>query len=191
MVGVPPEQREEVILSLAGLVIGTARSMALARSLPDERVEEMISAGWAAAIAAVDRWDEARCPFLHVFVSHRVRGEMIDELRRGGGYRVYGYDEQGEPILTPTRPPTVSWDALEAAYGFDRADPDDPYAEVEAKLTVAQILPAVRQPHRSVLVERYLHETPVAEMSARRRVHKTRASQLIRAALISARLAIA
>jgi RNA polymerase sigma factor for flagellar operon FliA len=77
---VTPAEREERILSLESLVRILAK--ARASSLPFHvGLDDLISAAWVGAIAAVDSFDEKRGPDLSTYASWRIRGSIGDYLR--------------------------------------------------------------------------------------------------------------
>ncbi len=73
--------RAELLSTHIGIVHFIARR--LARTLADEAdLDELVSAGQFGLIAAVENFDEARGPSFSTFAAARVRGAMLDELRR-------------------------------------------------------------------------------------------------------------
>ena len=59
----------------------------LRRRVPQVDTEDLVSAGMIGLIEAVDRYDDRlEVPFLR-FAYRRIRGAMIDELRRAGALR--------------------------------------------------------------------------------------------------------
>jgi RNA polymerase sigma factor for flagellar operon FliA len=76
-----PEQRERLILEQLNKVSVIARQ--LKRRLPAHvGLQDLISAGISGLISAVDRFDPARNAGLGSFAELRIRGEMLDSLRR-------------------------------------------------------------------------------------------------------------
>jgi RNA polymerase sigma factor for flagellar operon FliA len=72
----------ELTLSLLGLVKRMAAHMS--HSLPANiRREELASAGMLGLVEAVRRFDPARCESFVGYAALRIRGAMLDELRRG------------------------------------------------------------------------------------------------------------
>lgn len=73
--------RAELLKMHVGIVHFVARR--LARSLADEAdLDELVSAGQFGLIAAVENFDESRGLSFSTFAATRVRGAMLDELRR-------------------------------------------------------------------------------------------------------------
>jgi RNA polymerase sigma factor for flagellar operon FliA len=73
--------RAELLQMHVGIVHFVARR--LARSLADEAdLDEMVSAGQFGLIAAVENFDESRGLSFSTFAATRVRGAILDELRR-------------------------------------------------------------------------------------------------------------
>lgn len=76
-----PAARAELLQLHIGIVHFIARR--LARSLADEAdLDELVSAGHMGLMAAVDNFDESRGLAFTTFAATRVRGAMLDELRR-------------------------------------------------------------------------------------------------------------
>lgn len=74
--------RDELTLSLLGLVKRMAAHMS--HSLPSSiRREELASAGMLGLVEAVRRFDPSRCESFVGYAALRIRGAMLDELRRG------------------------------------------------------------------------------------------------------------
>lgn len=75
------DARAELLKMHIGIVHFVARR--LARSLADEaELDELVSAGQFGLIAAVENFDESRGLSFSTFAATRVRGAMLDELRR-------------------------------------------------------------------------------------------------------------
>jgi RNA polymerase sigma factor for flagellar operon FliA len=73
--------RAELLKQHVGIVHFVARR--LARSLADEaELDELVSAGQFGLLAAVENFDESRGLSFSTFAAARVRGAMLDELRR-------------------------------------------------------------------------------------------------------------
>lgn len=72
------DDREERILGLATQVVMLARKMAGRVPVPFEELE---SAAWLGAIAAVDRFNPSRGQ-LQTIAAHRIRGAMLDYCRQ-------------------------------------------------------------------------------------------------------------
>jgi RNA polymerase sigma factor for flagellar operon FliA len=76
-----PKERERLILEHLNKVSVIARQ--LKRRLPMHvGLQDLISAGTAGLISAVDRFDPTRNARLGSFAELRIRGEMLDSLRR-------------------------------------------------------------------------------------------------------------
>jgi RNA polymerase sigma factor (sigma-70 family) len=74
-------EREELILSLAPRVRGAVDRIFRAMRTPVER-EDMLSEAWIGAIQAVDRFDPKRGLKLGTLAERRIRGQILDYLRR-------------------------------------------------------------------------------------------------------------
>ncbi|HVH39365.1 MAG TPA: FliA/WhiG family RNA polymerase sigma factor [Gemmatimonadaceae bacterium] len=75
------EARTELLKLHVGIVHFVARR--LARSLADEaELDELVSAGHIGLMAAVENFEEERGLSFSTFAATRVRGAMLDELRR-------------------------------------------------------------------------------------------------------------
>lgn len=73
--------RSELLAMHVGIVHFVARR--LARALSDEvELDDLVSAGHFGLIAAVEHFDESRGLAFTTFATTRVRGAMLDELRR-------------------------------------------------------------------------------------------------------------
>jgi RNA polymerase sigma factor FliA len=73
--------RESLVSRLAPMVTDLAYRRV--RRLPSHyRAEDFVSTGFEALLRAIDRYDPAEGATLETFVWRRVRGAMIDELRR-------------------------------------------------------------------------------------------------------------
>ena len=73
--------REETILSLESQVLAIASQ--IYRKLPRSiALSDLIAEGWIGAIAAVDRFDPGRNLKLKTFAETKIRGRVLDYLRR-------------------------------------------------------------------------------------------------------------
>lgn len=78
--------RDELILSLKGQVEGLAARYARTTPIP---YDDYVSAGWLAAIKAVDRFDPSKNIKLKTYSEYRVRGAMQDLIRSNLLYSSY------------------------------------------------------------------------------------------------------
>ncbi|MEA2386940.1 MAG: polymerase sigma factor FliA [Thermoleophilaceae bacterium] len=76
-----PRSRDRLVMTFAPLVKYLAYRKL--RALPAHvSVEELISSGLEALLGALDRYDPAKGASLEQFLTARIRGAMLDELRR-------------------------------------------------------------------------------------------------------------
>lgn len=75
------KERETVILRYAPLVKMIALRLAM-RLPPHIDMEDLINVGIAGLLEAIDRYDPSRGVKIETYLSIRIRGAMLDELRR-------------------------------------------------------------------------------------------------------------
>jgi RNA polymerase sigma factor for flagellar operon FliA len=80
-----PTQREEIIIKYAYLVKYIAGRMAM-RVPPSVSFDELVSAGTLGLIHAVDRFDPEKQTDIKTFAEYRIRGAILDELRKMDWY---------------------------------------------------------------------------------------------------------
>lgn len=73
--------REEMIGQHLGLVYHVARQLSRARAM-DLELDELVSAGTLGLIEAFNNFDESRGLAFSTFAAPRIRGAMLDEMRR-------------------------------------------------------------------------------------------------------------
>ena len=78
---VSPEARQELIGSHLGLVYHVARQLCRAKQMEVE-IDELVSAGTLGLIEAFNNFDASRGLAFSTFAAPRIRGAMLDELRR-------------------------------------------------------------------------------------------------------------
>lgn len=157
--GAPGLTREEQILGLRPLVLGIAKRLASVRRLyPD-----FVQVGWIGAIKAVDAFDTTRSNWIDHYAGIRIRGEIIDYMRREDhlARRRRADVSAGEETPQEMRPLSLALIDLadsRSAKDFDR---------IEARLDVAAIL-RQRQIARDQKLRDCVHEsTRVIGLSAK------------------------
>lgn len=78
---VSPEARQELIGAHLGLVYHVARQLCRAKQM-DVEIDELVSAGTLGLIEAFNNFDTSRGLAFSTFAAPRIRGAMLDELRR-------------------------------------------------------------------------------------------------------------
>src|SRR5687768_11156047 len=76
-----PELRQQLIGEHLGLVYHVARQLCRAKQM-DVELDELVSAGTLGLIEAFDNFDVSRGLAFSTFAAPRIRGAMLDELRR-------------------------------------------------------------------------------------------------------------
>src|SRR5690242_7330186 len=79
--GIDPANREAVLRQHLGLVYHVAQQLARARA-NDVELDDLVSAGTLGLIDALEHFDESRGLAFSTFAAPRIRGAMLDELRR-------------------------------------------------------------------------------------------------------------
>ncbi|MEW5847921.1 MAG: sigma-70 family RNA polymerase sigma factor [Myxococcota bacterium] len=77
----PQPDAKELIRRHSAVIDGCARRLALRLGAMD-RFDDLWAAGAAALVAAASRFDPSRGARFETFAEHRVRGAMLDEVRR-------------------------------------------------------------------------------------------------------------
>lgn len=78
---VSPEKRQQLLSEHLGLVYHVARQLCRAKQM-DVELDELVSAGTIGLIEAFNNFDTARGLAFSTFAAPRIRGAMLDELRR-------------------------------------------------------------------------------------------------------------
>jgi RNA polymerase sigma factor FliA len=78
---VTPETRQQLLSEHLGLVYHVARQLCRAKQM-DVEVDELVSAGTLGLIEAFNNFDLSRGLAFSTFAAPRIRGAMLDELRR-------------------------------------------------------------------------------------------------------------
>jgi RNA polymerase sigma factor (sigma-70 family) len=136
-------ERDAAILSLKSRVEFTARDFAR-RLPPSVQYQELVSAGWSGAIAAVDHFDPARGFTLGTFSKMRIRGAILDYLRGIDPLsRADRLVERRDPGSVPIRVVSLSADSGRAA-GLSEIVPDPrctrDQEQLDARLDVEKLL---------------------------------------------------
>lgn len=165
-------KRDRWVVSHLPLVRGTARKLRLRVRVVDE--EDLVSAGTIGLIEAVDRYDTGfGVPFVS-FAYPRIRGAMIDEIRR---LRVPAAERASEPV------PSLSLDAAAADGSLTllevTVNPASPAPEAHAEF--GELLEAMnRLPARERdMLRLYVVGNTLAEISSAFGCSESRTSQLI------------
>ncbi|MGQ0650566.1 MAG: sigma-70 family RNA polymerase sigma factor [Gemmatimonadaceae bacterium] len=78
---VTPEHRQQLLGEHLGLVYHVARQLCRAKQM-DVEIDELVSAGTIGLIEAFNNFDASRGLAFSTFAAPRIRGAMLDELRR-------------------------------------------------------------------------------------------------------------
>lgn len=78
---VSPERRQQLLSEHLGLVYHVARQLCRAKQM-DAELDELVSAGTIGLIEAFNNFDASRGLAFSTFAAPRIRGAMLDELRR-------------------------------------------------------------------------------------------------------------
>lgn len=78
---VPAETRQQLLSEHLGLVYHVARQLCRAKQM-DVELDELVSAGTLGLIEAFNNFDTSRGLAFSTFAAPRIRGAMLDELRR-------------------------------------------------------------------------------------------------------------
>ena len=85
--------RDELIVEYQEYVINVAKYLSATMELPSEILDDLIASGFLGLVEAAERYDLSQGRDFKSFAFHRIRGAMIDSLRRtsdfsGRAYRV-------------------------------------------------------------------------------------------------------
>jgi RNA polymerase sigma factor (sigma-70 family) len=191
------EERDATILSLAGVVIGEARK----RFHPATRLalDDLISAGWLGAIAAVDNFDPSRNVPLQLYAKHRIGGAIrdflrgLDPLSRGHRRELRELGAEAPRTISLDTPVTRDSDNTLArkladprALGdFERFE-----GQRDAKQRVVSILDRARPKQRYLtILERWLDGERMAAIGRSHGIQESRVSQICRRTIARLRAA--
>ncbi len=167
--------RGALIERYADLAIGIARCMRIpSASLADR--DDVSSAAMIGLIAAVDRFDPRRGVPFEAYASLRIRGAVVDELRR--------VDERGRADRRPESSAelAVSLDALMEKGAHQGPAVDDgfteQYEQEDLKTRVQDALGRLPARQREVIARYYGDELTLREAGAKMGVSEARACQL-------------
>jgi RNA polymerase sigma factor for flagellar operon FliA len=216
--GAPPDrQRHELLRTHARLIERHARAVA-ARTGHD--AEEFWAVGAMALLEAIPRYDPSLGAQLETFIGHRVRGAMLDEVRRldrlprrlrqrvnavaAAQSRLSG---EGLPSDAAAIAEEVGCSAEESALALQLAVPavDSDTAAIEdhapgvfenmiADERVAEVERAVQalpERLRTVLALRYVEELPQRDIARLLGISEARVSQLVKGAVVRLRESLA
>jgi RNA polymerase sigma factor for flagellar operon FliA len=168
------ESRGALIERYADLAIGIARCMRIpSASLADR--DDISSAAMIGLIAAVDRFDPRRGVPFEAYASLRIRGAVVDELRR--------VDERGRADRRPeVAELAVSLDVLMEKGAHQGPAVDDGFTEryeqEDLKTRVQDALGRLPARQREVIARYYGDELTLREAGAKMGVSEARACQL-------------
>lgn len=166
------EARERLILEYAPFARRLVARMSVAQRSVAQR-EDLVSVGVIGMIQAVDRYDpDKRVPF-EAFAAVRVRGAVIDELRR---LSVVSRDRD-----VPGLPPALSIDTL-VAEGLEPCDEDagliDPLLDADLREDLAASLQTLPSRERFVLHAYYIERRRMCEIGKDLGLTEARVSQI-------------
>lgn len=166
--------RGALIERYADLAIGIARCMRIpSTSLADQ--DDVASAAMIGLIAAVDRFDPDRGVPFEAYASLRIRGAVVDELRR--------VDERGRADRRPEGAElAVSLEVLLETGTHQGPAVDDGFAELheleDLRTRVQDALGRLPARQREVIARYYGDELTLREAGAKMGVSEARACQL-------------
>jgi RNA polymerase sigma factor for flagellar operon FliA len=187
-----PDDASALIERHAVLIDRAARRLAARAGMP-ELADELWSAGALGLLDAARRFEPGRDIRFETFAEHRVRGAMLDELRRLDPLprRLRARAERGEIAgLEGVTQPPVSLEALGNA-----APAEEPSAEERASLAqrrdrLAAAISRLPQRWQTVLSLYYVEELTLKEIGQVLEVSEARVSQLHKEALKVLRAAL-
>lgn len=150
--------------------------------------DDLVSAAFIGLIDAVDRFEPGRGVPFEAYASLRIRGAMIDELRRTG--------ERSRNAEAPEQPRTVSLDGLlEEDWRESLAAPEDGFDEAferEDLCSRVQVaLDGLPPRQRELLARYYADSLTLREAGQRMGISEARACQLHGRAIVNLRRALA
>lgn len=166
--------RGALIERYADLAIGISRCMRLPPSSLADR-DDVASAAMIGLIAAVDRFDHRRGVPFEAYASLRIRGAVVDELRR--------VDERGRADRRPEGAVlAVSLDALLESGAHQGPVVDDGFSErheqEDLKTRIQDALGRLPARQREVIARYYGDELTLRETGVKMGVSEARACQL-------------
>ncbi len=149
--------------------------------------DDVGSAALLGLIDAVDRFEPGRGVPFEAYASLRIRGAIIDELRR--------IDERGRGADPDATPRSISLDGLlaaDAAEGFLATDDeiDEPFEREDLRGRVQGALEGLPPRQREVLARYYADALTLREAGARMGISEARACQLHGRAISNLRQAL-
>ena len=177
--------RAALIERYVPLARALARRVRVVTPLAD--ADDMFSAALLGLIDAVDRFEPGRAVPFEAYASLRIRGAIIDELRRIGGRLRDG--DAGE------RPRAVSLDGMvEEEWQAFLAVPDEaleePYERADLRCRVQHALENLPPRQREVLARYYADSLTLREAGQRMGISEARACQLHGRAITNLRRAL-
>ncbi len=166
--------RGALIERYADLAIGISRCMRIPPTSLADR-DDVSSAAMIGLIAAVDRFDHRRGVPFEAYASLRIRGAVVDELRR--------VDERGRADRRPEAAAlAVSLDALMESGAHHGPVIDDGFSErhelEDLKTRIQDALGRLPARQREVIARYYGDELTLREAGAKMGVSEARACQL-------------
>jgi RNA polymerase sigma factor FliA len=166
--------RGALIERYSDLAIGISRCMRIPPTSLADR-DDVASAAMIGLIAAVDRFDPRRGVPFEAYASLRIRGAVVDELRR--------VDERGRPDRRPAGAElAISLDALLESGAHQGPAVDDGFTErfeqEDLKTRIQDALGRLPARQREVIARYYGDELTLREAGAKMGVSEARACQL-------------
>ncbi len=160
--------------------------------LPAAIKDDVYSAGLEALVRCAGRFDDSRGVTFVNYAIVRIRGAMLDELRRASGFSaVRGAFRRGEEPPTVVSIEELAAESEDLALGDLLADDDEPTDEQAAAVeTARRLIGAVEHlPRRDALVLRryYWDHATMREIGDELDVSEVRVSQLHSSALYQLR----
>jgi RNA polymerase sigma factor for flagellar operon FliA len=154
---------------------------------PVTDADDLASAAFLGLIDAVDRFEPGRGVPFEAYASLRIRGAMIDELRRTG--------ERSRNVAAEEQPRTVSLDGLpegewhEGLVATD-AGVDEPFEREDLRGRVEHALDELPPRQRELLARYYADSLTLREAGVRMGISEARACQLHGRAIVNLRRAL-
>lgn len=175
---------------LIELYMPLARALSRRVRLSDTPVadgEDLASAGLLGLIDAVDRFEPGRGVPFEAYASLRIRGSIIDELRR--------VDERGRGPASELRRRAISLDGLveeewQAFLATADTEVDDAFEREDLRHRVQNALDGLPTRQREVLARYYADSLTLRETGARMGISEARACQLHGRAIANLRRAL-
>ncbi len=162
-----------------------ARRIRVATPLADS--DDMVSAALLGLIDAVDRFEACRGVPFEAYAGLRIRGAMIDELRR--------VDERGRGADADEKPRAVSLEGLveeewQAFLAVSDEALEEPYERADLNSRVENAIQALPPRQREVLARYYADSLTLREAGVRMGISEARACQLHSRAISNLRRAL-